>query len=131
MKLVDEVVLHNKDDRPECCKAHDKYFSTCDTCEYGELEEEENDEKKNAAVDFYVGIANREWYDFDNIWKKSQLLKRIIVCAENKETAKEKLILSIDSLNKEMSIAGERYMLDEESIKKVYGFISAGDVILD
>lgn len=41
MKLADEVVLHNKDDRPECCKAHDKYFSTYDTCEYGELEEKQ------------------------------------------------------------------------------------------
>ena len=58
-------------------------------------------------------------------------LKRIVVCAENKEIAKEKLIFSIDSLNKEMNIAGERYMLDEESIKKVHGFISAVDVILD
>ena len=24
------------DDRPQCCKDHDKYFSTCDTCEFGE-----------------------------------------------------------------------------------------------
>ena len=24
------------DDRPQCCIDHDKYFSTCDTCEFGE-----------------------------------------------------------------------------------------------
>ena len=78
-----------------------------------------------------MGIANMEWYDLDNRWKKSPLIKKIVVCAENKEVAKEKLIFSIDSLNKEMNIAGERYMLDEESIKKVHGFISAVDVILD
>lgn len=121
-----------EDNRPECCKVHDKYFSTCDTCEYGESEEENDEEEEDAAaIDFYTGIANREWYDFDNIWKKSLALKRIVVCAENKEIAKEKLIFSIDSLNKEMNIAGERYMLDEESIKKVHGFISAVDVILD
>lgn len=36
MKLVDEVVLYGEDNRPECCKANEKYFSTC---EYGELEE--------------------------------------------------------------------------------------------
>lgn len=24
------------DNRPQCCKDHDKYFSTCDTCEFGE-----------------------------------------------------------------------------------------------
>lgn len=82
-------------------------------------------------MDFYTGIANMEWYDLDNRWKKSPLIKKIVVCAENKEVAKGKLILSVNSLNEEMSIAGERYMLDEESIKKVYGFISAGDVILD
>ena len=82
-------------------------------------------------MDFYTGIANMEWYDLDNRWKKSPLIKKIVVCAENKEVAKEKLIFSIDSLNKEMNIAGERYMLDEESIKKVHGFISAVDVILD
>ena len=82
-------------------------------------------------MDFYTGIANREWYDFDNIWKKSPLLKKIIVCAENKEVAKGKLILSVNSLNEEMKMAGERYVLDENSIKKAYGFISAGDVILD
>lgn len=82
-------------------------------------------------MDFYTGIANREWHDFDGKWKKSPLLKRIIVCAENKETAKEKLILSVNSINEEMKMAGERYMLDEESIKKVHGFISAVDVILD
>ena len=120
--VYDFITRYNEDNRPECCKVHDKYFSTCDTCEYGE---------DAAAIDFYTGIANREWYDFDNIWKKSLALKRIVVCAENKEIAKEKLIFSINSLNKEMNIAGERYMLDEESIKKVHGFISAVDVILD
>ncbi len=30
-----------------------------------------------------------------------------------------------------MKMAGERYVLDENSIKKAYGLISAGDVILD
>lgn len=125
--VYDFISRYSNDDRPECCKEHEKYFSTCDTCEYGEWEEKDED----ITVDFYTGIANREWYDFDNIWKKSLTLKRIVVCAENKEVAKEKLILSVDSLNKEMSIAGERYMLDEESIKKVHGFISAVDVILD
>lgn len=82
-------------------------------------------------MDFYTGIANREWHDFDGKWKKSPLLKKIVVCAENKKVAKEKLILSINSLNKEIKMAGERYVLDEESIKKVHGFISAVDVILD
>ena len=115
MKLVDEVVLHGEDNRPECCKVHDKYFFTCDTCEYGEYDEEEED---SAAIDFYTGIANREWYDFDNIWKKSPLIKKIVVCAENKEVAKEKLILSVNSINEEMKMAGERYVLDENSIKK-------------
>lgn len=38
--IVDAVVFYDEDNRPECCKAHDKYFSTCDICEYGELEEE-------------------------------------------------------------------------------------------
>lgn len=82
-------------------------------------------------MDFYTGIANMEWYDLDNRWKKSPLIKKIVVCAENKEVAKGKLILSVNSLNEEMKIAGERYVLDENSIKKAYGFISAGDVILD
>ena len=125
--VYDFITRYNEDNRPECCKEHEKYFSTCDTCEYGEWEEKD----EYVTVDFYTGIANREWYDFDNTWKKSLVLKRIVVCAENKEVAKEKLILSVDSLNKEMSIAGERYMLDEESIKKVHGFISTVDVILD
>lgn len=82
-------------------------------------------------MDFYTGIANREWHDLDGKWKTSPLIKKIVVCAENKKVAKEKLILSINSLNKEIKMAGERYMLDEESIKKVHGFISAVDVILD
>ena len=72
-----------------------------------------------------------EWYDLDNRWKKSPLIKKIVVCAENKEVAKGKLILSVNSLNEEMKMEGERYVLDENSIKKAYGFISAGDVILD
>ncbi len=38
--IADVVVFYDEDNRPECCKAHDKYFSTCDICEYGELEEE-------------------------------------------------------------------------------------------
>lgn len=82
-------------------------------------------------MDFYTGIANREWHGFDGKWKKSPLIKKIVVCAENKEVAKEKLMLSVNSFNEKMKMAGERYVLDEESIKKVYGFISAGDVILD
>lgn len=125
--VYDFITRYNEDNRPECCKVHEKYFSTCDTCEYGEWEEKDED----VTVDFYTGIANREWHDFDGKWKKSPLIKKIVVCAENKEVAKEKLIFSIDSLNKEMNIAGERYMLDEESIKKVHGSISAVDVILD
>lgn len=82
-------------------------------------------------MDFYTGIANMEWYDLDNRWKKSPLIKKIVVCAENKEVAKGKLILSVNSLNEEMKMEGERYVLDENSIKKAYGFIYAGDVILD
>lgn len=116
-----------EDNRPECCKEHEKYFSTCDTCEYGEWEEKDED----TTVDFYMGIANMEWYDLDNRWKKSPLIKKIVVCAENKEVAKGKLILSVNSLNEEMKMEGERYVLDENSIKKAYGFISAVDVILD
>ena len=116
-----------EDNRPECCKEHEKYFSTCDTCEYGEWEEKDED----TTVDFYMGIANMVWYDLDNRWKKSPLIKKIVVCAENKEVAKGKLILSVNSLNEEMKMEGERYVLDENSIKKAYGFISAGDVILD
>lgn len=116
-----------EDNRPECCKEHEKYFSTCDTCEYGEWEEKDED----TTEDFYMGIANMEWYDLDNRWKKSPLIKKIVVCAENKEVAKGKLILSVNSLNEEMKMEGERYVLDENSIKKAYGFISAGDVILD
>lgn len=116
-----------EDNRPECCKEHEKYFSTCDTCEYGEWEEKDED----TTLDFYMGIVNMEWYDLDNRWKKSPLIKKIVVCAENKEVAKGKLILSVNSLNEEMKMEGERYVLDENSIKKAYGFISAGDVILD
>lgn len=37
--IADVVVFNGEDNRPECCKAHNKYFSTCDICEYGELEE--------------------------------------------------------------------------------------------
>lgn len=127
MKLVDEVVLYGEDNRPECCKAHNKYFSTCDTCEYGEWEEEDGD----VTVDFYTGIANREWHDLDGKWKTSPLIKKIVVCAENKEVAKEKLIFSINSLNKEIKMAGERYVLDENSIKKAYGFISITNTFLE
>lgn len=103
-----------EDNRPECCKEHEKYFSTCDTCEYGEWEEKDED----TTLDFYMGIANMEWYDLDNRWKKSPLIKKIVVCAENKEVAKGKLILSVNSLNEEMKMEGERYVLDENSIKK-------------
>ena len=116
-----------EDNRPECCKEHEKYFSTCDTCEYGEWEEKDED----TTVDFYMGIANMEWYDLDNRWKNSALIKNFVVCAVNKEVAIENLILSVNCLNEEMKMEGERYVLDENSIKKAYGFISAGDVILD
>ena len=27
---------HDDDNRPQCCIDHGKYFSTCDTCEFGE-----------------------------------------------------------------------------------------------
>ena len=34
---VKDVAKINKDDnRPQCYIDHDKYFSTCDTCEFGE-----------------------------------------------------------------------------------------------
>ena len=34
---VKDVAEINKDDnRPQCCIDHDRYFSTCDTCEFGE-----------------------------------------------------------------------------------------------
>ena len=34
---VKDVAEINKDDnRPQCCIDNDKYFSTCDTCEFGE-----------------------------------------------------------------------------------------------
>lgn len=112
----------------DCCKAHRKAFSTCDTCEYGEWEEKDED----VTVDFYTGTAGREWYDiFDSTWKKSPSIKKIVVCAENKEIAKEKLMLSINSLNEDIKYADERYVLDENSIKRAYGFISVGDTILE
>ena len=82
-------------------------------------------------MDFYTGIANREWHDLDGKWKTSPLIKKIVVCAENKKVAKEKLILSINSVNKEIKMAGERYVLDENSIKKAYGFISITHTFLE
>lgn len=30
--------VNEDDNRPQCCKDHDKYFSTCDTCEFGDGE---------------------------------------------------------------------------------------------
>ena len=126
--VYDFITRYNEDNRPECCKEHGKYLSTCDTCEYGECDEEEEDA---AAIDFYTGIANREWHDFDGKWKKSPLIKKIVVCAENKEVAKEKLIFSVNSLNEEMRMAGERDVLDENSIKKAYGFISITHTFLE
>lgn len=30
------VETDKNDERPQCCIDHDKYFSTCDTCEFGE-----------------------------------------------------------------------------------------------
>ena len=130
--IADVVVFNGEDNRPECCKAHNKYFSTCDICGYGESEEENDEvEEDAAAIDFYTGIANMEWNEFDGKWKKSPLIKKIVVCAENKEVAKGKLILSVNSLNEEMKMAGERYVLDENSIKKVYGFISITNTFLE
>jgi hypothetical protein len=82
-------------------------------------------------VDFYTGIVNREWHDLDGKWKTSPLIKKIVVCAENKKVAKEKLIISVNSINKEMRMAGERYVLDENSIKKAYGFISITHTFLE
>ena len=32
----DVIEIDEDDNRPQCCKDHDKYFSTCDTCEFGE-----------------------------------------------------------------------------------------------
>ena len=72
-----------------------------------------------------------EWHDFDGKWKISSLIKKIVVCAENKEVAKEKLIISVNSINEEMKMAGERYVLDENSIKKAYGFISITNKFLE
>lgn len=125
--VYDFITRYNEDNRPECCKEHEKYFSTCDTCEYGEQEEDDED----VTVDFYTGIANREWYDLDNKWKKSPLIKEIVVCAENKEVAKEKLILSVNSINEKIKMAGERYVLGANSIKKAYGFISITNTFLE
>ena len=82
-------------------------------------------------MDFYTGIANMEWHDFDGKWKISSLIKKIVVCAENKEVAKEKLIISVNSINEEMKMAGERYVLDENSIIKAYGFISITNTFLE
>jgi hypothetical protein len=36
MDEKDITETDKNDDRPQCCKDHDKYFSTCDTCEFGE-----------------------------------------------------------------------------------------------
>lgn len=36
MDEKDITKTDKNDDRPQCCKDHDKYFSTCDTCEFGE-----------------------------------------------------------------------------------------------
>ena len=32
----DVTEINEDDNRPQCCIDHDKYFSTCDTCEFGE-----------------------------------------------------------------------------------------------
>ena len=35
--IVKDITGINEDDnRPQCCIDHDKYFSTCDTCEFEE-----------------------------------------------------------------------------------------------
>ena len=37
--IMDEketIEIDKNDNRPQCCIDHDKYFSTCDTCEFGE-----------------------------------------------------------------------------------------------
>ena len=34
--VKDVAEINKNDNRPQCCIDHDKYFSTCDTCEFGE-----------------------------------------------------------------------------------------------
>ena len=34
--IKDVTKINEDDNRPQCCIDHDKYFSTCDTCEFGE-----------------------------------------------------------------------------------------------
>ena len=36
MDEKDITEINEDDNRPQCCIDHDKYFSTCDTCEFGE-----------------------------------------------------------------------------------------------
>lgn len=36
MDEKDIAEINEDDNRPQCCIDHDKYFSTCDTCEFGE-----------------------------------------------------------------------------------------------
>ena len=117
--VYDFISRYSNDDRPECCKEHEKYFSTCDTCEYGEWEEE------NITVDFYMGTIRREWYDdVSKKWNTSGVQRNIIVVAENKEMAKEKLDYSVQCINKTGVVKDwERYVLEEESICKTTGLL--------
>ncbi len=44
-KIHGEVI---NDNRPQCCIDHDKWFSTCDTCEHGDG----NEEKELFIIEF-------------------------------------------------------------------------------
>lgn len=110
----------------ECCKEHSKYFSTCDTCEYGDQEED------NGVVDFYTGLIYREWYDFDGKWKRAGDVDKIVVIAANKDTAKEKLKRSVKRRNELITGSKDiQYALDEDSIKKVIGFYGCNNEIVE
>lgn len=103
----------------ECCKAHRKVFSTCDTCEYGEWEEEGG----YSVVDFYSGTIHREWYDdVSKKWNTNGGKRNIIVVAEDKEIAKEKLNSSVRQINRTVG-EWERYVLEEDSLRKITGFL--------
>lgn len=103
----------------ECCKEHGKYFSTCDTCKYGESEEDD------VEVDFYCGTICREWYDdVAKRWNTGGDKRNIIVIAENKQLAKEKLDDSVRRINKTKTVKDwERYVLEENSICKTAGLL--------
>lgn len=111
----------------ECCKAHGKVFSTCDTCEYGEWEEEEDN---YSAVNFYMGTIHREWHDdVSKKWNTGGAKRNIIVVAENKEVAKEKFNSSVWQINKTVG-DWERYVLEENSICKAIGLLGDFQIIV-